>query len=141
MQHLHDSQAGIQPDEIGQLERAHGNIRAVLHDSIDRVPIAHSRLETDNRLIDVRHQDPVGQEAGGIRTDGGDLAETLAEGNGGLEGLGASLETRDDLHALLNGDGVHEVGGHHTRRVGGVIGVFCGRCGDAGDGDGGGVGG
>ena len=142
MQHLHDRQTRIQPDEIRQRQGAHGYIRPVLHDRVDVFFRAHARLETDDGLVDIRHQDPVGQEARGVAGLGGDLAHALHELEGRGEGGIGGLQAGDDLDALLDGDGVHEVRGDDARggaEVGWVVGV--GGAGDFGDGDARGVGG
>ena len=136
VQHLHDSQAGIKTDEVRQLEGTHGHVGAVLHDGIDRIAVADARLKADDGLVDVRHQDAVGQEARAVLGDGGDLAQLLAELDGGVEGFLAGLQAADDLDALLDGDRVHEVRGHDARAVGGVVGVLGRGSGDARDGDG-----
>lgn len=140
VKHLHDCQTSIDADEIGQLQWSHRHIRSVLHDRIDVLLPAHTSLEADNRLINVWHENTVCQETRRVGGDGSDLAHLCAEVDGGVEGGLRGLQTSDDLDALLNWDGVHEVGRHDAGRGGGVGWVF-GRGGcDAGDGDGGGVG-
>ena len=135
VQNLHDGQASIQTDEVGQLERAHGNVGAVLHDSVNVLTLAHTSLEADDSLVDVRHQNAVGQEAGRVGADGGDLAHLLAElDRGGERGL-RRLQAGDDLDALLHGHRVHEVGADDTGGGGEVRGVGGGGSGDLGDGD------
>lgn len=142
VQHLHDSQTGVEANKVGELQRAHGHVGAVLHDGVDGVAVAHARLQADDGLVDVGHQDAVGQEARRVRRHRRHLAEPLAKGHGGLERLFRGLKARDDLDAFLDWDWVHEVGGDDARAVGGVGGVAAGGGGgDAGDGDGRGVGG
>lgn len=141
MQDLHDGQARVDTDEIGQLQRAHGDIGSVLHDGVDIISAAHARLETDDGLVDVGHQDAVGEEARRVGGLGRDLAHLLAELERGVDGLLAGLQARDDLHALLDRHGVHEVRRDDARRGRGVGGVGGRRCRNARDGDGGCVGG
>jgi hypothetical protein len=134
MQHLHNRQARVDANEIGQLQRSHGHIRPVLHDGIDIVPHAHASLQTDDGLVDIRHQDAVRQESRRVGGLGWDLAHGLAEGYGGIDGGLAGLQAGDDLDALLDGHGVHEVRGDDAGRRRGVGGVGGGSRGDAGDG-------
>lgn len=141
VQRLHNSKAGIQPNKVRQLQRAHGHIGAVLHDVIDILFLAHARLQTDDGLIDVGHEDAIGEEARGVGANGGDFAHALAELHGIGDGFGGGLDAGDDLDALLDGDRVHEVRADHAGAGGGVGGVCGGGGGDLGDGDGGGVGG
>jgi len=136
VQDLHDGQAGVEADEVGQLQGPHGNVGAVLHDGVDRIAVAHARLEAGDGLVDVGHEDAVGEEAGRVGRDGGDLAHALAEGHSGVERLLARLEAADDLDALLDGHGVHEVGGDDAGAVRGVLGILGGGGGDPRDGDG-----
>lgn len=123
------------------MKGTHGHIGTVLHDGINRVSVAHPGLEANDGLVDVRHQDAVGQEARRVGRHRGDLAHALAESDGGLEGLLAGLQAADDLDALLHRHGVHEVRGDDAGRGRGVGGIRGGGRGDLGDGDGGRVGG
>lgn len=69
-----------------------------------------------------------------------DLAHLLAEGDRGVDGVLRGLKAGDNLDALLDGYGVHEMCADYTgggRKVGGVLG--CASC-DFGNGDGGCVG-
>ena len=139
MQHPHDRQTRVQPDKVRQLQRAHRHIGAVAHDVVNVLARpSHARLETDDGLVDVRHQDPVGEKAGRVGAAGGRLAHALAEGSGGGDGGGGRLQARDDFDAALDGDGIHEVGCYDA---GGGVGVGgrrgLGGGGDARDGDGG----
>src|SRR5216683_4009458 len=40
VQHLHHRQAGVEADEVGELERAHRMVGAELHAGVDRLDIA-----------------------------------------------------------------------------------------------------
>lgn len=140
MQHVHDSQAGIQTDEVGQGEGSHGDISSILHDAINIFPGTNSGLQTDDGFVDIRHQDAVRQESGSVSGAGGDLAHALDESNGGFHGLGRRLKTSDDLNALLYGDRVHKVGGDDAGGRLEVRLVGRGGSGNLGDGDGGSVG-
>jgi hypothetical protein len=75
MQHVHDRQAGVEPDEIGQFQRAHRVVRAQLHRRIDGADIADAFVKRIDRLVDHRHQDAVDDEGRRIRGRGGGLAD------------------------------------------------------------------
>lgn len=109
VQHFHNGQTGVQADEIGQLQWTHGNVGPVLHDSINRVPVPYPCFQTDHGLVDIRHQDAVGQKARGIRRNGRDLTHRLAESDGLIQGTLACLQATDNLHTFLDRDWVHEV--------------------------------
>ena len=64
IQHLHHRQAGIEADEIGQLQRPHRMIGAQPHGGVDRVDIADAFIERIDRLVDHRQQDAVDDEGG-----------------------------------------------------------------------------
>lgn len=114
MQNIHDRQTRINANEIRQLQRAHGYIRPVLHDIIDIFFCSYAGLETNDRFVDIRHQDPVGKKARRVRGLGWYFPHFLHKGqSGGDCGLGG-LETGDYLDALLDGDGVHEMGAYYT---------------------------
>ena len=135
MQHLHNRQTSIQADKIRQRQRTHWNIRSILHDRIDILFTAYAGLQADDRFVDIRHQNPVCQEAGGVGGLGGDLAHAFDKGDCGFESRGGCLQAGNDFYALLDGYGVHEVCGYDSRggtEVGGVVGV--GGAGDLGDG-------
>lgn len=140
VQDIHDSQAGVQTNEVGQRQRTHGDVGAVLHDVVDVLAATDAGLEADDGLVDVGHEDTVGQEAGRVGGDGGDLAHALHELESGVDGLLGGLQAGDDLHALLDRDGVHEVRGDDARGSLEILGVRGGGRGDLGDGDGRGVG-
>lgn len=140
VQHLHNAQARVQPNEVRQLQRAHRHVRPVLHDRVDAVPVADAGLQRDDRLVDVRHQDAVRQEARRVGRQRGNLAHALAELEGCRERRGRGLQAGDDLHALLDGHGVHEVRAEHAAAGGEVGGILARGGGDARDADGGGVG-
>ena len=121
---LHDGQAGIETDEVGELEGAHGDVCAVLHDVVDVLFVADAGLETDDGLVDVGHEDAVGEEARRVGGDGGHLAHLAAEVERGVHGRRRRLQARDDLDPALDGHGVHEVCADHARRRRGVGRVF-----------------
>src|SRR6478752_9608301 len=64
VQHLHDRQAGVQADQVGQRERAHRVVHAQPHYGVDRLAVAHALHQAVDRLVDHRHQDSVGDEPG-----------------------------------------------------------------------------
>ena len=79
VQHLHHRQAGIEADEVGELERAHRVVRAELHRGVDRLDGADALVERVDRLVDHRQQDAVDDEGREILGDRDGLAELLDE--------------------------------------------------------------
>ncbi len=71
VQHLLDRQAGVEADEVGQRERPHGVVHAQLHHRVDHLRLGHTLHDAEDRLVDHRHQDAVGDKAGiGVDPDG-----------------------------------------------------------------------
>src|SRR5262249_30270506 len=62
VEHLHDRQAGVEPDEIGELEWTHRVIGAELHRRVDRLDRTYPLVKRVDRLVDHRQQDPVDDE-------------------------------------------------------------------------------
>jgi 3-hydroxybutyryl-CoA dehydrogenase len=59
VEHLHDRQAGIETDEVGQLQRSHRMMGTEPHGGIDCLDRADAFVEGIDRLIDHRQQDAV----------------------------------------------------------------------------------
>ena len=64
VQHLEDREADVEPDEVGQRQRAHRVRHAELHHRVDRLGRGHAFHHAEDRLVDHRHEHPVGDEAG-----------------------------------------------------------------------------
>src|SRR5579883_2887179 len=79
MEHVHDREAGIEPDEIAERERPHRMIGAEMHGGIDRFDRAHALIEGVDRLVDHRYEDPVDDEGRKILGDGDLFAELLLD--------------------------------------------------------------
>lgn len=141
MQHLHNAQASIQSDEVCELQRTHGHTCTILHDRIYALFVTDSGLQCNDRFVDIRHEDPIGQEARRVSGYRRDLAHTFAELQRCRQSLWRRLQTGDDFHTLHHRDRVHEVCADHSA-TGGQVGRVRGRgsC-NASDADGGSVGG
>ena len=86
VQHLHHRQAGIEADEVGELQRAHRMVRAELHRGVDRLDGADALVERVDRLVDHRQQDAVDDEGREVLGDRDRLAELLDELPARIEG-------------------------------------------------------
>lgn len=137
VQHLHNRQTRVDSNEISELERAHGHVCSVLHDTVYIFLGADARLEANDCFVDVRHEDAVCEEARRVCGFGRDFSHFLAKGEGGFEGGLRGLEAGYYFYAFLDGYRVHEVGADDARRGGEVRGIGGGTCCDFGDGDGG----
>ena len=78
MQHLHDRDARVEPDQVGERERPHRMREAELRDRVDRLRLGDALHQRVGGLVDERHQDAVRDEAGEVARLGGRLAEFLA---------------------------------------------------------------
>ena len=79
VEHLHDRQAGVEADEVGELQRPHRVVGAELHRVVDALDRADALVERVDRLVDHRQQDAVDDE--GREVLGGDrgLAQLLGQ--------------------------------------------------------------
>src|SRR6476661_3870420 len=134
VQHLHDRQAGVQADQVGQRQRPHRVVHAQPHYGVDRLAVAHALHQAVDRLVDHRHQDSVGDEPGVVVRLSHRLAHRLGCGHHAGHRLVAGLEAADHLHQLHQRHRVHEVHADHLLRA-------LGGRGQAGDRDRAGVGG
>ncbi len=79
LEHLHDRDAGVEPDQVGERERAERVAEAEPGDGVDRLGLGDPGRERVDRLVDERHQDPVGDEAGDVARLDRLLAEVAGE--------------------------------------------------------------
>ena len=63
MKDVHDRDAGVEPDQVGEGERAHRVREAELRDRVDRLRLGDAFQQRVGSLVDERHQDAVGDEA------------------------------------------------------------------------------
>src|SRR5688500_14995878 len=61
-----DGQADIESNQVGQCQWTHRMRHAQLHDLVDRVTAGDTLAETEDRLVDHRHQDAVRDKTGKI---------------------------------------------------------------------------
>src|SRR6202163_3154293 len=62
LEHAQDVHTDIQADEVGQGERSHRVIHPQLHNLVDGLRLPDSLVKAKNRLVDHRHEHPVGYE-------------------------------------------------------------------------------
>ena len=75
MQHLHDRDARVEPDQVGERERPHRMREAELRDRVDRLRLGDAFQQRVRGLVDERHQDAVRDEAREVVRLGRLLAE------------------------------------------------------------------
>lgn len=63
LEHLHDAQARVESDKVGERERAHRVVHAEFERRVDVLLGPDARFEGEDRLVDERHQEPVRDEA------------------------------------------------------------------------------
>ena len=64
MQHLHDRQAGVEPNEVGEFKWTHWVMRAEPHGGIDRLDVTHAFIQGVDGLVDHRQQMRLTMKAG-----------------------------------------------------------------------------
>src|SRR5213593_171495 len=66
LQHLHDREAYVEANQIGEGQRTERVIHAELHHLIDRLRRRYALVYTEDRFVDHRHQHPVRHESGRV---------------------------------------------------------------------------
>src|SRR6478736_10533826 len=61
---VEDREARVEADEVDQLERPHREVAAALHRGVDVVPGGDAGVEESRRVVEVREQQRVHDEAG-----------------------------------------------------------------------------
>ncbi|MPL88776.1 hypothetical protein SDC9_34803 [bioreactor metagenome] len=112
VQHVHDRQAGVEADEVGELERAHRVVRAQLHRHVDRLHVADAFVKRVDRLVDHRDQDAVHDEGREVLGRRRGLAELRDDREHRLIGRIVGGDAADQLDELHHRHRVHEVHAH-----------------------------
>ena len=134
MHDAEDGEAGVQSDEVGEFQRAHGVVHSEFHGEVyvgDAADIFHAGEEC---FVKHGHQDAIGDEAGEVGGADGRFAEFAGERFGSGHCDGGGFGAGNNFHQRHDGDGVHEVHADEVFGMGESGGEF-------GDGDGRGVGG
>ena len=79
MQDLHDRDARVEPDQVGERERPERMREAEPRDRVDRLRLGDALHQRVRGLVDERHQDAVRDETGEVVRLGGLLAEVARE--------------------------------------------------------------
>ena len=114
MQHVHDRDARVQPDQVGERQRSHRMGEAELRDRVDRLGFRDALEHGVRGLVDERHQDPVRNEAGkvvGVRRHLAEVLSQLRDRRGRLVGR---LQRADHLHELQHRHRIEEVHPDHA---------------------------
>src|SRR4051794_19403258 len=119
LEHLHDRDARVEADQVGQGERAERVREAELGDGVDRLRLGDAVVQRPHRLVDERHQDPVRDEAREVVCDGRRLAEVARELRDLAGGLVGGVAAADDLDELQDRYGIEEVHADHPVRPAG----------------------
>src|SRR5216684_5476559 len=114
MHHLHDREAGVEPDQVGQLERPHRLIGAEFYRGVDIGYAANPFVECVNRFVDHRQQHAIYDEAREILRSHRGLAELLRQPASLLEGRFGSREAADNFDQLHRGNRIHEMHPDYT---------------------------
>ena len=110
---LHDGEAHVEADEVGQSQRAHGMIGSELHGGIDVLSGGHAFLQHEDRFVDHGDEDAVDHEAGGFIHGDRRFAQPFGKRLGGFVGFVGSGGAADDLDEGHAGHGIEEMQAHH----------------------------
>src|ERR1700676_1687476 len=109
MHHLHDREAGVQPNQVSQLERTHRLIGSELHRGVDIRDPADSFVHRVNRFVNHREQHAIDDESREILRGNRSLAEVLGEDAGLLKSRLRGRESADNFDQLHRWHRVHEM--------------------------------
>ena len=114
MEHLGDLQHGVEPDEIGQLQRTHRMVHPQGHRDVDVLAGGEPVVVEADRRTDIRDHQPVHDEAGVVLGDHHGLAQPLTEPARERDGLRAGRQRRRQLHQLHHRWRIEEVDADHA---------------------------
>src|SRR6267142_6104 len=124
LQHLHDGEAHVEADQIGERQRPERVIHAELHHLIDRFRSRDALVYAEDRFVDHRHQHAVRHESRRVIHFNRSLSQRLYDFHGSLYGVVRRLLSTYYLDEFHDGHGVHEM--HPDDPVGtpGLLGDF-----------------
>src|SRR6267143_23298 len=122
LQHLHDREADVEADQIGECERTERVIHAEFHHLIDTFGGRDSILHAEDRLIDHRHQHAIRHESRRVVHFDRSLSQLLYDLHGSIYGVVRRLQSTYYLDELHDGHGIHEVHPDDVARPLGVLG-------------------
>src|SRR5438093_215041 len=77
LQHLHDREAHVEADQVGECQGTERVIHAELHHLIDRLRRRDALVHTEDRFVDHRHEDAIRHESGRVVDHDGGLSQLL----------------------------------------------------------------
>src|SRR5882672_6869273 len=124
LQHLHDREAHIEADQIGERQRSERVIHAELHHLIDRFGRGDALVHAEDRFVDHRHQYAIRNEPRRVIHFNRSLSQRLYDFHGSLYGVVRRLLSTYYLDEFHDGHGIHEM--HPDDPVGtpGLLGDF-----------------
>src|SRR5947199_600949 len=106
---LGDLVGRIQPDEVEQSERPHWIAAPELHRLVDIRHAPHAALYRPDRVEQIRDEQQIDDEAGGVLRGHGLLAERPGEREGAFKGLCRGGYGPNDLHEWHERHGIEEM--------------------------------
>src|SRR5258706_376838 len=133
LQHLHDREAHVETDQVGERQRTERVGHPELHHLIDRLRRRDALVHAEDGVVDHRHQHAIGHESRGIVHFDRSLSQRLDDFYGSFYGLVRRLWSTYYLDQFHDGHRIHEM--HPDDPIGPL-----GHLGDFGDRDRRGVG-
>src|SRR5258706_10071660 len=112
-QNIHDREAYVKADEIGQLQWSHGMVHAELHYAIDTFARRYTFVKGENRFIDHRHQHAIRYEPRRVLTIQRSLAQLPSKCLNPLIGLIRRSHPANHFHQFHHRHRIHEVHADH----------------------------
>src|SRR5258706_10797039 len=98
LQHLHDREAHVETDQIGERQRTERMIHAELHHLIDRLRRRDALVHPEDPFVDHRHKDPARHESRRVIHDHRCLLELLHNLDNPAHGLVIRQAPTHNLH-------------------------------------------
>src|SRR5258706_506138 len=109
LQHLHDREAHVETDQVGERQRTERVVHAERHHLIDRLRRRDALVHAEDRFVDHRHQHAIGHESRGIVHFDRSLSQRLDDFYGSFYGVVRGLWSTYDLDEFHDGHRIHEV--------------------------------
>src|SRR5437879_429458 len=79
LKHLHDCEAHVEPDQVGERKRTERMIHAELHHLIDCLWCCDALVDTEDRFVDHRHEHAIRYKAGRIVDHDGRFSQLFGD--------------------------------------------------------------
>ena len=109
MEDLHDCEAGVETDEVGEGQGTHGDLGTEEHGLVDVFSASDTLIECVDSFIDIRHQNSVGNKPWNITSSGACLFHFCRQVQSCLVCVIRCLQALNNFYKRHNWYRVHEM--------------------------------